>query len=108
MGQVHEPPRSTLAPSPRENDRSVPSPRRSRLPVYLLIFLLVVAVVVGFLWYDLRAAYHDTLTYWDSNLSNSADEQVSVETLWLLERRIESSSPPPGSPGSGLLLEGIS
>jgi PAS domain S-box-containing protein len=60
--------------------------------VYVLIFLLVVAVVVGFLWYDLRAAYHDTLTYWDSSLSNAADEQANVETLWLLERRTDTEA----------------
>ena len=92
MGQVNEPPQPTQAPSPRENGGPVPGPRRNRLPVYVLVFLLVVAVVVGFLWYDLRAAYHDTLTYWDSSLSNSADEQASVETLWLLERRTDTEA----------------
>ena len=92
MRQVHEPPQSTQAPSPRENDRPAPGAHGNRLPVYVLISLLVVAVVVGFLWYDLRAAYHDTLTYWDSNLSNSADEQANVETLWLLERRTDTEA----------------
>jgi PAS domain S-box-containing protein len=62
------------------------------VPVHVWIFILVASVVLGFLLYDLRAAYHDTLTYWDSNLSNSADEQTSIETLWLLERRTDTEA----------------
>jgi PAS domain S-box-containing protein len=60
--------------------------------VHIVIFLLVVGVVVGFLWYDSRAAYHETLNYWDANLSNSANEQVKVETLWLIERRTDTEA----------------
>jgi PAS domain S-box-containing protein len=60
------------------------------VPVHVWILIFVVLVVVGFLWYDLRAAYQETLTYWNSNLSNSADEQTSIETLWLLERRTDT------------------
>ena len=67
-------------------------PPRSRLPLQVSIFLLVVAIVAGFLWYDLRAAYHDALTYWDSNLSNSANEQISVGTLWLTERQTDTEA----------------
>src|SRR5271157_4004772 len=77
MERPHEPPQSTLTLSPREDESPVAGPPRSRVPVHLLIFLLVVAVVVGSRWYDLRTAYHDTLTYWNSNLSNSADQQIS-------------------------------
>jgi len=90
MGQVHEAPQPNLASSPRERDGPVSGPRRTRLPVHIVIFLLVVGVVVGFLWYDSRAAYHDTLNYWDANLSNSADERVNIGTLWLIERRTDT------------------
>jgi len=92
MGQTDELPQSTLPPSSPDNDRPARGPGPGRVPVHLWIFMLVVLVVLGFLWYDLRAAYQDTLTYWDSNLSNSADEQTSVETLWLLERRTDTEA----------------
>jgi len=90
--QPHEPSQSTLTPSPRENDKPAADPSQSRLPVYVLIFLLVVAVVAGFLWYDVRAAYHDALNYWDSNLSISVDQQINVGNLWLTERRTDTEA----------------
>ena len=92
MGQVHERPQPNLVPSPHESDGPVSGPRGTRLPVHVVIFLLVVGVVVGFLWYDSRAAYHDTLNYWDANLSNSVNEQVKVENLWLIERRTDTEA----------------
>ncbi len=58
--------------------------------MHVWIFILLVSVVLGFLWYNLRAAYRETLAYWDSNLSNSADEQTSIEALWLLERQTDT------------------
>ena len=60
--------------------------------MHVLIFLLVIAVVIGCLWYDVRAAYHDTLAYWDSNLSISADQQINVGNLWLIERRTDTEA----------------
>ena len=90
MGQAHDLPQSTQPPISRENDPPAVPPDRSRIPVHVWIFILVVSVVLGFLWYNLRAAYQETLAYWDSNLSNSADEQTSIETLWLLERRTDT------------------
>ena len=90
--QAHEPPHSTLTLSPQENDNPSAGPSRSRLPVHVLIFLLVIAVVIGCLWYDVRAAYHDTLAYWDSNLSISADQQINVGNLWLIERRTDTEA----------------
>jgi len=90
MGQAHDLPQSTQPPISRENDPPAALPDRSRVPVHVWIFILVVSVVLGFLWYNLRAAYQETLAYWDSNLSNSADEQTSIETLWLLERRTDT------------------
>ena len=90
MGQTHELPQSTLPPNSPDNDHPARGPVPGRVPVHLWIFILVVVVILGFLWYDLRVAHQETLAYWDSNLSNSADEQASVETLWLLERRTDT------------------
>jgi PAS domain S-box-containing protein len=92
VGQAHDTPQANLATNPRESDSPRSGPRRTRLPVHVVSFLLVVVVVVGFLWYDSRAAYHDTVNYWDANLSNSADEQVKVESLWLIERRTDTEA----------------
>jgi hypothetical protein len=91
MESVHEPPRPTLDPGPRNaNHRLVQVPHRSGLPFYVLTFVLLATVVGSLIWYDLRATYHDTLAYWDSNLSDSADQQVGIVTLWLLERRTDT------------------
>ena len=92
MEQPHEPPQSTSTFGSRENNNLAAGPSQSHLPVYVLIFLLVVAVVIGFLWYDLRTAYRDTLNYWDSNLTNSADLQINVGNLWLAERRTDTEA----------------
>ena len=90
MGQAHDLPQPTQLPSPHESEPSDRAPGRSGVPVHIWILILVVLVLLGFLLYDLRAAYQESLTYWDSNLSNSADEQTSIETLWLLERRTDT------------------
>jgi len=92
MEQPDEPLRSTLTPSSYGDESAVAGPPRSRLPLHVSIFLLVVAIVAGFLWYDLRAAYHDALTYWESNLSNSANEEISVGNLWLTERQTDTEA----------------
>ncbi|HXJ91979.1 MAG TPA: PAS domain S-box protein [Terriglobia bacterium] len=52
--------------------------------------LLLAMVVVGLIWLHLRATYQDTLDYWASNLSSSADEQINVGNLWLIERRTDT------------------
>ncbi len=108
MEPAHKPPRPTLATGSREaNHRSARGPRRTRLPLYVLAVLLLTAVVV-LIWLDLRAAYRDTLAYWDSDLSNTADEQVSVETLWLIERRTDTEGIAHNASTVRLLLKGAS
>ncbi len=64
----------------------------TRIPsLYAGGFLFLVAVVAVFLWYDLRTAYRDTLAGWNVRLSNSADDRVKLDTLWLAERRADLS-----------------
>jgi signal transduction histidine kinase len=66
---------------------------RWRTPsLYVLTSLFLTAVVVGFVWYDLREAYRDTLAYWDVRMSSSADEGVSFASLWLNERRTDTEA----------------
>ena len=57
------------------------------LSLYAVSFLFLAAVVVGFIWHNLRGAYRDTVTYWNARLSSSAEDRVSFDTLWLDERR---------------------
>jgi hypothetical protein len=64
----------------------------SRAPsLYAVSFLCLAAVVVGFIWHNLRGAYRETLTYWNARLSSSADDRVSFDTLWLDERRRDAA-----------------
>ncbi len=58
--------------------------------LYTVSFLFLAAVVVGFIWHDLRGAYHDTLAYWNARLSTSVNERVRIATLWLTERRTDA------------------
>jgi len=58
--------------------------------LYVISFLILATLVVGFIWHDLRADYRDTLSYWNVQLSGSADEQVRVSALWLRERRTDT------------------
>jgi PAS domain S-box-containing protein len=58
--------------------------------LYTVSFLFLAAVVVGFIWHDLRGAYHDTLAYWNARLSTSVDERVRIATLWLTQRRTDA------------------
>jgi PAS domain S-box-containing protein len=60
------------------------------ISLYVLSFLILATLVVAFIWQDLRADYHDTLTYWNVQLSSSADERVRVSTLLLKERRTDT------------------
>jgi len=69
---------------------ALPSLLRGIPSVYTISLFSIVAVVVGFIWYDLHGAYHDTLAYWDARLSSSAVERVSFATLWLNERRTDT------------------
>jgi len=63
---------------------------RKTIPsLYAVSFLFLVAMVVGFIWHDLRAAYRNTLDYWNVRLSNSADERVRMAALWRSERRMD-------------------
>jgi PAS domain S-box-containing protein len=83
----------TLPPDAGEARHAVASgPRPTRLPLYATTVLLLAIVVVGLIWIDLRATYRDTIAYWDSNLSTSADQQVSVGNLWLVERRTDTEA----------------
>src|SRR5215470_6600391 len=47
------------------------------LSLYAVSFLFLAAVVVGFIWHNLRGAYRDTVTYWNARLSSSAEDRVS-------------------------------
>jgi len=58
--------------------------------LYVVSFLFLAAVVVGFIAHDLRRAYRGTLAYWNVVLSNAATDQVNVVTLWLGERRTDA------------------
>jgi PAS domain S-box-containing protein len=85
--------RPTLAGTSDDSHRLVTSGSFSRTPsLYALSFLLLATVVVGFVWYDLHGAYHDTLAYWNARLSTSVDERVSIATLWLTQRRTEAEA----------------
>ncbi|MFZ0964709.1 MAG: PAS domain S-box protein [Terriglobia bacterium] len=57
--------------------------------LYAVSFLILAAVVVGFIWHDLRADYFRTLSYWNEWLSSSADSRVRVVTLWWNDRRVD-------------------
>ncbi len=70
-------------------DRATQGSLSKTILLYALTFLILATVVVGFIWHDLRADYHDTLAYWNVQLSSSADERVRVSTLWLKERRTD-------------------
>jgi len=71
-------------------DRATLGSLSKTISLYVLSFLILATVVVGFIWHDLRADYHDTLTYWNVQLSSSADERVRVSTLLLKERRTDT------------------
>jgi PAS domain S-box-containing protein len=61
------------------------------LPRLLIIsFVLLATAVTGFIWHDLRRARADTVGHWKVLLSNAADEQVRVITLWLGERQSDA------------------
>src|SRR6516162_1175190 len=65
----------------------------SRPPsLYAVSFLFLAAVVVGFIWHDLRQAYQGTLAYWNARLSTSVDERVRIATLWLTQRRTDGEA----------------
>jgi PAS domain S-box-containing protein len=61
------------------------------LSLFALSFLFLAAVVVGSIWHNLRGAYQDTLAYWSTRLSSSADGRVKFDTLWLDERRRDAA-----------------
>jgi PAS domain S-box-containing protein len=62
------------------------SGRPRTLPVYLLTFLFLAAAVVAFIWYDLRAAYLNTLAHWQARQSSVADNAARRISDWLAER----------------------
>jgi PAS domain S-box-containing protein len=72
--------------------RIVPATYRSLPRLYLLSLLFLAPVMAGFIWYNLRQAYQDTLAYWNVRLSSSADERMRVATLWLNERRTDTAA----------------
>ena len=72
--------------------RAVKSGRDPRQSPQLLIvgFLLLATAVTGFVWHDLRTARNNIVAHWNVLLSNSAEEQVRVITLWLGERQADA------------------
>jgi PAS domain S-box-containing protein len=60
--------------------------RPRTLPLYILTFLLLAAAVVGFIGYDLRVAYRNTLAYWQARQSSAADNGAHRVSDWLAER----------------------
>jgi signal transduction histidine kinase len=80
---------STGPRSDREHRATLGSLKKI-ISLYAVSFLLLVTVVVGFIWHDLRAEYLDTLAYWNVQLSTSADDRVRISTLWLNERRTDT------------------
>jgi PAS domain S-box-containing protein len=69
--------------------RATPGSLRTISSLYVVSFLILAAVVVGFIWHDLRAEYRDTLAYWNVELSSSAEARVRVVTLWWNDRRMD-------------------
>jgi PAS domain S-box-containing protein len=85
--------RPSLAGTGEDLRQRVASSSLSRTPSFYAVSLLfLAAVVVGFIWHDLRGAYHDTLAYWNARLSGSADDRVRFDTLWLDERRRDTAA----------------
>ena len=93
MEHSDKPTTATLA-GPRDDIRHrVTAGSLSKTPsLYAVSFLFLAAVVVGFIWHDLRGAYHDTLAYWNVRLSTSVDERVRIATLWLTQRRTDAEA----------------
>jgi PAS domain S-box-containing protein len=58
--------------------------------LYAVGFLILCALVVGFIWHELRADYRSTLAYWNAQLSSSVDQWVGISALWLDERRTDT------------------
>lgn len=58
--------------------------------LFAVSFLFLAAVIVGFIWHDLSAAYVGTVAYWNVQLSSIADDRVRVIALWLKERRTDT------------------
>lgn len=101
----HEPTTPPQATTPDGAQRhSVPVARWSTPSLYVLSSLFLIAVVVGFVWYDLREAYRDTLAYWDVRMSSSADERSSFANLWLNERRTDTEAIAENAISTRLLL----
>ena len=66
--------------------------RRSPVPLYVLSLLLLGTAVGGIIWHDLSVTYRDALEYLDARISSSAEERVSIATLWLNERRTDTEA----------------
>ena len=91
MGHLEKRTETASAATQTTMDNRAPrgSPKKV-FSLYVLSFLILATVVVGFIWHDLGADYRDTLAYWNVQLSSSADERVRVSSLWLKERRTDT------------------
>ncbi len=76
---------STDAQNHMDHGTVVGSPKKI-FSLYVIGFLILATLIAGFIWHDLGADYRDTLSYWNVQLSSSADEWVRVSALWLKER----------------------
>src|SRR6516225_8257226 len=93
MEHSDKPTRATLAGTRDDIRHRAASGSLSRTPsLYAVSFLCLAAVVVGFIWHDLRGGYQDTLAYWNARLSTSVDERVRIATLWLTQRRTDGET----------------
>jgi PAS domain S-box-containing protein len=91
MNQPQDRTGAVLTALPSEpGKRSLPGSFRGILSLYVISFLFLTALVVGFVWHDLRAEYRETLDYWNVQLSGSADDRIRISALWLNERRTDT------------------
>jgi two-component system cell cycle sensor histidine kinase/response regulator CckA len=81
--------------------------RRRKLPwLSIASFLLLAAIVTGFVWQDLRRARSDTLAYWNALLTNTVNAHIGMAKLWLGERQADIGEVA-ASPSTVRLLSGV-
>ena len=92
MVQSDDRPSNPSAVTGKKTGAGSPRLLRSLPAVYVLGLLLLAIFIGGFIWHDLRGAYHDALAYWNVRLSGSAQDRVRIIALWLSERRTDAEA----------------